>query len=423
MKRILFLALGATLLASSCQKTEVLNPVGNAMTFSTEIGKLTKASGAGPDAAATGKTDNLMAQDFRVWAYCAFDNENTTTEDETNTVYDGMSNLLISYSSESKKWAPAGGKEYYWPGVNKDLFFFAVSGADQADASATVTFPITTGTKPTPVNDKKMLIEGFNVLPSNPNIDLMVADYVKQQQKDKAVDLKFHHALTKVEFLFKTKASSNTRVLVQSIEVEGLDDQGTLTVTTDEAKKVETKDKEDVNLVVSTTYPVTLSWSTVSTSTTQAPVVFIDDYDVEYTAWAWPNADGVTDSKIELADEAGTIVDLAGSNVPNTFDKKAKLLTASAEPFATWLVLPQTVVNKKVTVTYIVNKRQFKAILSLDQTINSWDMNQYVKYTVDLTPNQISFKSEVAPWEQYDANPDNKDSNGKDIMDDIEMQN
>jgi hypothetical protein len=420
MKRILFLALGATLLASSCQKTEVLNPVGNVMTFSTEIGKLTKASGEKPNAAATGKTDNLMAQDFRVWAYCAFDNENTTTEDETNTVYDGMSNLWISYSSTTEKWAPEGGKEYYWPGVNKDLFFFAVSGADQEDASATVTFPITTGSKPTPVNDKIMLIEGFNVLPSNPNIDLMVADYVKQQQKDKSVNLMFHHALSKVEFLFKTKATSNMRVLLQSIEVDGLDDQGTLTVTTDEDKKVETKDTENTNLVVSTTYPVVLTWETSSTATADNPIVFTDNYEEKYTAWPWPNTEGVTDSKIELAD--GTIVDLA-TTIQNGFDDEAKLLTSSAEPFATWLVLPQSVAGKKVTVTYIVNKRQFKTIFSLDQTINSWDKNQYIKYIVDLTPNQISFKSEVTPWEQYDANPDNKDDNDKDIMDDIEMQN
>ena len=38
MKRIFFVALAATLLAASCQKTEIINPAGgNVMTFSTNM--------------------------------------------------------------------------------------------------------------------------------------------------------------------------------------------------------------------------------------------------------------------------------------------------------------------------------------------------------------------------------------------------
>ena len=44
MKKILFLAASAILLAAGCQKTEVLNQaIGDPMTFSTGMGKLTKA--------------------------------------------------------------------------------------------------------------------------------------------------------------------------------------------------------------------------------------------------------------------------------------------------------------------------------------------------------------------------------------------
>ena len=46
MKKIFFVALAATLLAASCQKTEVINPVGGpVMSFNTGMGKITKAVG------------------------------------------------------------------------------------------------------------------------------------------------------------------------------------------------------------------------------------------------------------------------------------------------------------------------------------------------------------------------------------------
>jgi amino acid transporter len=57
MKKIFYVALSATLLAAGCQKTEVLNPVGEpTMTFTTGMGKLTKAVGTA-DAEAAGLTD------------------------------------------------------------------------------------------------------------------------------------------------------------------------------------------------------------------------------------------------------------------------------------------------------------------------------------------------------------------------------
>ena len=67
MKKILFAAFAASLLAASCQKTEVYQPTttGPEMTFSTEMKKITKAD---PSASAVGDA-NLQAQGFNVWAY------------------------------------------------------------------------------------------------------------------------------------------------------------------------------------------------------------------------------------------------------------------------------------------------------------------------------------------------------------------
>ena len=67
MKKILFVAFAATLLAAGCQKTEIINRVGDRIGFSTQLDKITKSVGTA-DAANDGE-ENLLAQDFRVWAY------------------------------------------------------------------------------------------------------------------------------------------------------------------------------------------------------------------------------------------------------------------------------------------------------------------------------------------------------------------
>ena len=126
MKRIFFVALGATLLAAGCQKTEIINPVGgNVMTFSTNMSKLTKAGQQ--DAEKTGEV-NLQEQNFRVWAYGAYEDQNTTAI-ELNNIYDGISNLDVTYTPANGEIPAAWGtaKEYFWPGVGKELKFFAVS--------------------------------------------------------------------------------------------------------------------------------------------------------------------------------------------------------------------------------------------------------------------------------------------------------
>ena len=89
MKKILFVALAATLLTIGCQKTEVLNPVGGTtMSFSTGMGKITKAVGTA-DADADGLR-NLEAQDFSVWAYAdpESDFSTVTTVNSTTKIYD-----------------------------------------------------------------------------------------------------------------------------------------------------------------------------------------------------------------------------------------------------------------------------------------------------------------------------------------------
>ena len=136
MKKIYFVALTATLLAVGCQKTEIINPVGenSALSFTTQFGKLTKAA----DAEGAG-IDNLKEQDFRVWAYAAHDYDNTPKDDVLEIgIYDNMADIKVSDKTDGG-WDP--GKQYFWPGANKSLYFFAVSDTDELHSPETAGCP------------------------------------------------------------------------------------------------------------------------------------------------------------------------------------------------------------------------------------------------------------------------------------------
>lgn len=399
MKRIYFLAISATLLAASCQKTEVINPTcGPSLSFTTGMSKLTKAQGT-VDAENKGLR-NLEAQDFSVWAYAdpQSDFSTSTVVDSETRIYDKIINLLVecktasvdavldnpetSEVDESKDAMPGvwnTEKEYFWPGEGKDLRFFAVS----ADASwlrpteKGATCPVSID-----YNAPSLTISGFEVKstpvvdnsdPDNPvikktaaNEDLMVADFVKQNQSKKDVDLKFRHTLSKVEFVFKTIAAEEGEtvptVYVQSLNVDKLQYKGDLDVTTKDASAT----------------PVVwdFKWKL-----DEATTMFNDD---------WTNT--VTfPTTVEAAAAA---------------DNTAMKLTPDAQTFTTWLVMPQTISNKELSITYIINNRQFTSVFPIDgekDELPTWACNQHIKYTITLAPNVISFKPTVEDWTPYDA--------------------
>lgn len=356
MKRILFVACAATLLAAGCQKTEIINPVGGeVMTFTTGLNKLTKAVGEA-DADSTGML-NLKAQDFRVWAYYVAANEQTG--DAANALYDGMGNSPVTYS-EDGKWSTD--KQYYWPGQDKELRFFAVS----ADAGTHGAAGKVDEGKVTISDDRDTLtIKEFVVNHESPNTDLMVADFIAKSQGttalDKSVNLVFRHALAKVEFLFNTDTSLDTDVWVQEVSVSGVNTTSTLTVS--EVSNVTTFD-----------------WGTPTD-----PQVFYDDYE----------SDG------EDVDLPTDLVEAEGVTLKE--NAHAMYLTDDPEIFTTWLVMPQDIkkdlIDLKVNVIYVMGNRQFEASFSLGtDTLTAWAYNQYVKYTITLTPNLISFNPTVEPW-------------------------
>ena len=395
MKKVLFVAIIATLIAVGCEKTEIINPnLGTEILFSPELGKLTKAEG---------DPTTLQEQGFKVTAIMAYDDPYTTGEgkNEFGQIYDGISNTPFGYT-EGTGWAPTGEvKQYWWPGTDKELVFVAISSKgnivsmpaiyDETDNPSGLRITETTQTDDdTEVKNITMSpykIEGFEVTPAAtttpegqttpshtiPDDDLMIADAVKQDQSDnnKVVDLKFRHTLSKVQFIFVTNPQSNNgggtgeeepeqqaeetiEVEVNSIKVAGIVSKGDLTVT-----------------------PIWEEGALLSS--------YYNGEDEKTDTFVWEPSTVATDKK--------------EYSITNNL-----VLTTEKKDYATWLVIPQTIKDSnttelKVEIAYTINDREFTSIFPLyTETLTKWGVNQYIKYTINLSPNLITFKPSVEDW-------------------------
>lgn len=405
MKKILFAAFAATLLTAGCQKTEVILPEGptegSLMSFSTEMSKLTKSSDSKDkaDADADGMY-NLRTQEFKVWAYCDYEDTNTDAV-ELDHIYDGMAGLDIKYDrpanhedTEGDKgtWKPE--KEYYWPSAGKYLRFFAVSGVSKVSKDGVAIELQRSDDKTTA--SPKLKINNYIVTNTDPNTDLMVADFIRKDKSgDKRVTFNFRHALSKVQFQFKTEGS-DADVYIQSLTVKDVKTVANLEVTENKESDKDSK-------------PMKFTWDSPN-----SPKDFTDDCDVtsdEFSAIDIEKLDGQVD------------------------DDTAIKLTEEAQEFATWLVIPQDIVTKdtngaitegyKVEVIYVIGTRQFKAVFPLyTDTLVRWAENQYTKYVVTITPNKISFNASSTDWAPYDGDGDGKTGTQETPEeDDIKLQN
>ena len=409
MKKILFAAFAATLLAAGCQKTEVIGTTdhGPAMTFSTEMKKITKAEG--DETPYTGELPegdvNLQANGFKIWAFADYDLAVNSNSVASNRIYDDMSGDIISYDNET--WEPKDKMEYYWPAEGRYLMFFAISAKEGTipDLMPThgINDPYPSENQEPDFVDAELQIQDFKVDYSNPSNDLMIADFRTQNSgtTPKPVKLQFNHALTKVQFVFTTTTTylsdgsvdpAAPKVYVQKVEVKDLCDMGDLTVqpTTPEP------DMDNDGAFVS---PISLSWSNQEESTGATNNGF--------TA-IWPNNEPNFPNSYES--ENGSTITVKEN------EKFALLLTDQPKSFATWFMLPQPLdVNKMVTITYVINNRQFSArfpLIGSNKQITAWGVNQYVKYNISLTPDMILFDADVEEWE-----PNNTGGNGESLQD------
>ena len=396
MKKVLFVAIIATLIAVGCEKTEIINPnLGTEILFSPELGKLTKAEG---EIDAT-----LKAQGFKVSAINAYEDLYTTAV-EFNTVYREMDNLQFVYNNG---WALQNGQSYFWPGTGKDLVFLAVSsktGTVEIPEIVQNGFGIT-GTPETDSEDNNtgaytgitvnnFTIPDFIVTPpsyvkvagENSNVgdqtgaddDLMVAKVVIQNQDDDQgvvkgqVKLDFSHTLSKVQFVFTTNTTDTYPVTVNKVEIKDVINKATLGVGVSFANESRTSTN-------------TYDWSPSD-----------NDEDDDYLA--------------QKDDDNHNYVDFV-------IDYNLSLVTNQELPYATWLVIPQSLEDKMVSITYtiadnnntdangIAATSQFTSVFPLYTTnLTTWSINQYVRYKINLSPNLITFNPVVT--EDWSTNTD-----------------
>lgn len=453
MKKLFLVALSATLLVASCQKTEIINPSeGMEMTFSPKMGKLTKASDLGET--------NLQQQGFKVTAINAYE-DIYTTADEFGEIYDGINNTQFTYKNDA--WGTQ--LQYYWPGTDKDLVFLAISSQEEGNVIPEVTI---TGQKNddtglyTDVSIQPYVIENFVVdspaAEAGPNNDLMIADAVKQNQgqNSKVVDLKFRHTLSKVEFLFVTNGQNGGTTqpeypkLVLSVDKGSVNEseEANFTVTyftNAEEYVVVTNDAtitDGTNAITNAkfasetagSYTFTASYTIENqTYLSNEVVVVVGEASNNFPKRFANETINVTVNSIKVQNivskgsltvtPAWTEGKLTSDYIPNgvegktaTFnwtpstvdtDKEAYTveradftLTTEEKTYATWLVIPQAISALKVEIAYKINEREFTSIFPLYTTsLTNWGVNQYIKYKINLSPNLITFNPDVIEWD------------------------
>lgn len=380
MKRCLVAIVFASSMIAGCQKTDIYREASTKIEFVGDMQKQTKAEGD-PSATNDGRFDNLYAQDFRVWAFKNWDDPLTTTVNEVNSEYDGITNLLISYHKPEEgkdKGTWDTGKDYYWPGNDKPIKFYAISSSNWTSKNGlTGAETVSIDHTDNPNGLGTMTISNFTVTSKADN-DLMVADACIQMQQgstavdgvivDNKVSQTFRHALTKVRFNFIT-TNTSIPVFVQSIVTSNL------------------YNKTDIEVAFG-------GENTSFTWNRKAQTTFSDDCDAD----------------IDFADKGVTEVwEMGGTTktaVANLADKDGITLNHTKyTPIDTWFMIPQPLSNATVTITYILNDRQFSKEfpLNVEGKLTQWTPNQFVNYNVTIAPNLIEFNATVEGWNERDV--------------------
>jgi hypothetical protein len=291
-------------------------------------------------------------------------------------------------------WKITNNQSYFWPGTGKDLVFLAISSS-KADIKIPEIvegdFGLTGDKVEKGIAYENVKVNGFTIAyesesakyekaegadtptQTSPNDDLMISDVVIQNQdeapdggKKGQVNLDFKHVLSKVQFAFMTSSSTVEKypVKVTSLEISNLVTAGTL--------------KVEVDLSTNRTAANVYDWSSDNAETQYAPAA---------------------------AENAGKNFIVGEGIEVKAVDK------ANADVYAEWLVIPQDITGKMVTINYEITDpsdqkkpKKFTSVWPLyTEKLKAWERNQFIRYTVTLSPNIIEFNPTVNEgWESPD---------------------
>lgn len=203
---LLFAAVMAVALSSSCSKNEVVeNPIdpSNAIGFGTYVGTATKA--AVEDSFENGDVFVIDAY------YTAQKNIAGSGATLTPFMQNQKVTAAVSGNPAATTWSYSPIK--YWPNNDNDKVSF---------------FAVTNATSVSPIDDFNALASG-SATPSftvtNANTDIMVASVLNQKKTTEAVKFEFQHTMSQVNFSAKTTntfddTKDNTTINITSLKVE-----------------------------------------------------------------------------------------------------------------------------------------------------------------------------------------------------------
>lgn len=440
MKRIVYIATMVALLATACQKTDVLNVAEDSIEFDTQVGKLTKAD-------EYDKLGTLKTQGFRVWAVADF----TLGTDTDGEIYRGMNGLLVKPTDTGWGYAETSQK-YFWPAAGKYLYFYTLSANDD-NWLKSVSYN-THFTKATEVTGLDLPI--FTVT-DEANDDVMVADHIRQDKvsepNKKVVKPQFRHTMTKVEFNFRqgiagtleTSASEATNVILKAIEIGGYEGatglvfKGNLDVTYgfEDASNttpfkwtpsVTETDIKSFSKIPTALHTIVKKGGAIVPVLTEAPAtakendLYVEETTdgrniMKYVGSAWVLAethvkgtDGVWVASLGEGQEAEY----------ETFVGEKLEAVESYDNFVTWYMIPQTLGDKTVKISYVADGKHLDQEFKLSGTTTTpitWTEEKCVKYNVTIAPHKIEFNPTVGEWDKFGATTENPDGT------DIDMNN
>lgn len=212
-------AIAASLLATGCQKTYVIDEVRTPIGFITEVGKQTKTIIDG-----TTFTGEFGVISYGIQGESALGQWNTLNNEQISNMTPVMDNVKISKQSTDSKWAASG--SYFWPNDAKtSLSFFAY-------------YPYQETNEGTPDAENKTLgkIPGVDVngitlkdyVHDNIYVDFMTADAINKtyatavdaSSNKGVVGLQFSHHMTQICFDVTSGSYTGVTIALKKITIK-----------------------------------------------------------------------------------------------------------------------------------------------------------------------------------------------------------
>lgn len=427
MKRTLYIAAIASLLITSCQKTDILNVAEDTIDFSTEVGKLTKADYSEE------KYSTLKDQGFRVWTFADF----TLGNDVEGSIYREMANLSVVFGTNG--FSIDSNNKYFWPASGNHLYFHVLSAKD-SDWLDSIEY--NTHFSPTDKKDgvNKLDLPTFTVKDTADD-DIMVADSIRQDKADgKIVRPLFRHTMTKVMFNFvqgqagtgENEADEASVVILKGIKTDELSNKGNLDVTyssVEEDNKT-TDDIDESKMHFKWTASNTGGFEFTGTPSDTLVIVKNSSTIIGTTVPESPS-EGDMYAKYNKDDNSYTVYKYSAENSGEyvsetlTYDStkerwssdkyeafKGVVLTSEMTNFVTWYMIPQELTAdddaKTVKISYVADGKHIDQNFSLKgTTVTKWSEELCVKYNVTIAPHKIQFNPSVEDWDTYEVGMDN----------------